>query len=90
MRRLGKGFSRVETPLFEGMLVDQEADEEVDAYEHVEEVIVGDDTHGDDSATHGEVPTRVKKLEKRKKVRVLKLRSKTVIVASAIIPTAEP
>nr|GEX23238.1 hypothetical protein [Tanacetum cinerariifolium] len=57
IRRVGKGFSRVETPLFEGMLVEQEIDEEGDAYEQVEEVNTGDATEGDDSATHREVPT---------------------------------
>nr|GEU70123.1 hypothetical protein [Tanacetum cinerariifolium] len=51
----GKRFSGVETPLFEGMLVEQEADEEGDADEHVEEVTPGDDAHGDDSAAHEEV-----------------------------------
>nr|GEW43434.1 putative ribonuclease H-like domain-containing protein [Tanacetum cinerariifolium] len=51
---------RVETPLFEGMLVEQEIEEEGDADEHVEEVNTGDDAHGDDSATHGEVPTVTK------------------------------
>nr|GEY25754.1 hypothetical protein [Tanacetum cinerariifolium] len=30
MRRVGKGFSRVETPLFEGMIVAQQADDVVD------------------------------------------------------------
>nr|GEZ36367.1 hypothetical protein [Tanacetum cinerariifolium] len=53
----GKGFSRVETPLFEGMLVEQEIDEEGDADEHVEEVNAGDPAYGDDSAAHREVPT---------------------------------
>nr|GEX49399.1 putative ribonuclease H-like domain-containing protein [Tanacetum cinerariifolium] len=53
----GKGFSRVETPLFEGMLVEQEIDEEGDADEHVEEVNAGDAAYGDDSAAHREVPT---------------------------------
>nr|GEV37493.1 hypothetical protein [Tanacetum cinerariifolium] len=57
MRRVGKGFSVVETPLFEGMLVEQEIEEEGDADEHVEEVTAGDDAHEDDSAAHGEVPT---------------------------------
>nr|GEV43558.1 putative ribonuclease H-like domain-containing protein [Tanacetum cinerariifolium] len=57
MRRVRKGFSRVETPLFEGMLVEQEIKEEGDADEHVEEVTTGDAAHGDDSAAHGEVPT---------------------------------
>nr|GEZ90490.1 hypothetical protein [Tanacetum cinerariifolium] len=49
----------VDTPLFEGMLVEQEVDEEGDVDEHVEEVTAGDDAHGDDSAAHGEVHTRV-------------------------------
>nr|GEU76059.1 putative ribonuclease H-like domain-containing protein [Tanacetum cinerariifolium] len=57
MRRVGKGFSGVETPLFEGMLVDQEGDEEGNAYENVEEVNAGDAAEGDDSAAHGEVLT---------------------------------
>nr|GEV45510.1 putative ribonuclease H-like domain-containing protein [Tanacetum cinerariifolium]GEW34261.1 putative ribonuclease H-like domain-containing protein [Tanacetum cinerariifolium] len=54
---IGKGFSEVETPLFEGMLVEQEIEEEGDADEHVEEVTASDDAHGEDSAVHGEVPT---------------------------------
>nr|GEV02610.1 hypothetical protein [Tanacetum cinerariifolium] len=45
--RVGKGFSGVETPLFEGMLVEQEIDEEEDADEYVEEVNDGDDAHGE-------------------------------------------
>nr|GEY31536.1 hypothetical protein [Tanacetum cinerariifolium] len=43
----GKGFSRVETPLFEGMLVDQEVDEEGDANKHIEEATTGDAAHGE-------------------------------------------
>nr|GEY04859.1 hypothetical protein [Tanacetum cinerariifolium] len=38
IRSVRKGFSRVETPLFEGMLVGQEIGEEGDAGEHVEDV----------------------------------------------------
>nr|GEW44277.1 hypothetical protein [Tanacetum cinerariifolium] len=53
----GKGFSGVETPLFEGMLVEQEIKEEGDADEHVKEVTDGDAAHGDVSAAHREVPT---------------------------------
>nr|GEX43489.1 long chain base biosynthesis protein 1-like [Tanacetum cinerariifolium] len=53
----GKGFSEVETPLFEGMLVEQEIDEEGDADEHVEKVNTCDVAHGDDSAAHREVST---------------------------------
>nr|GEX23165.1 hypothetical protein [Tanacetum cinerariifolium] len=53
----GKRFSGVETTLFEGMLVEQQGDEEGDADEHVEEVNTGDVAEGDDSAAHGEVTT---------------------------------
>nr|GEW47428.1 putative ribonuclease H-like domain-containing protein [Tanacetum cinerariifolium] len=55
IRKVGKGFSGVETPLFKGMLVEQEIEEEGDADEHVEEVNTGDATHGDDSDAYGEV-----------------------------------
>nr|GEU86739.1 putative ribonuclease H-like domain-containing protein [Tanacetum cinerariifolium] len=54
---LGKGFSRVETPLFESMLVEQQVNEKGDVDENVEEVNAGDDAEGDDTAVHGEVPT---------------------------------
>nr|GEX31513.1 hypothetical protein [Tanacetum cinerariifolium] len=57
IRRVGKGFSGVETPLFEGMLVEQHGDEQGDAAEHVEEVNTDDAAEGDDSAAHGEVQT---------------------------------
>nr|GEX33921.1 retrovirus-related Pol polyprotein from transposon TNT 1-94 [Tanacetum cinerariifolium] len=113
IRRVGKGFSGVDTPLFEGMLVEQQVVEEGDADENDENVNAGDTTEGDVSAAHDEVPTvskepsipsltpptpppqpsydipstsqvqptppqspqRVKKLERRNKVRVLKLRT---------------
>nr|GEV96398.1 hypothetical protein [Tanacetum cinerariifolium] len=55
--RVGKGFSGVETPLFEGMLVGQEIKEEGDADKHVEDVTASDDAHRDDTAAHAEVPT---------------------------------
>nr|GEZ61038.1 hypothetical protein [Tanacetum cinerariifolium] len=57
MRRVGKGFSMVETPLFAGMLVEQQVAEEGDVEVHGEEVNVGDTAEGDVTATHGEVPT---------------------------------
>nr|GEU36403.1 hypothetical protein [Tanacetum cinerariifolium] len=57
MRRVGKRFSGVETPMFKGMLIEQEVDEEEDTYEKVEEVNAGDAAEGDDSAAHREVPT---------------------------------
>nr|GEV69861.1 ribonuclease H-like domain-containing protein [Tanacetum cinerariifolium] len=59
MRRVGKGFFGVETPLFESMLVEQQVDEEGDADENVEEVNAGDAAKGDVSAAHGEVLTAV-------------------------------
>nr|GEU36421.1 hypothetical protein [Tanacetum cinerariifolium] len=50
MRRVGKGFSGVETPLFEGMLVEQVVKEGGDEEEHVK-----DDTaaQGDDTTAQG-------------------------------------
>nr|GEY91472.1 hypothetical protein [Tanacetum cinerariifolium]GEZ07166.1 hypothetical protein [Tanacetum cinerariifolium] len=57
IRRVGKGFSGVKTPLSEGMLVEQGIDEEGDTDEHVKEVNTGDAAKGDDSAAHEEVPT---------------------------------
>nr|GEV14410.1 hypothetical protein [Tanacetum cinerariifolium] len=56
-KRVGKGFFGVETPLFEGMLVEQQGDDEGDADENVEKVNAGDAAYGDVSAAHGEVPT---------------------------------
>nr|GEX89147.1 retrovirus-related Pol polyprotein from transposon TNT 1-94 [Tanacetum cinerariifolium] len=59
-QRVGKGFSGIETPLFKGMLVEQQVDKETDADENVEEVNAGDVAHGDDSAAPREVPTIAK------------------------------
>nr|GFC58891.1 hypothetical protein [Tanacetum cinerariifolium] len=53
IRLVGKGFTRVETPLFEGMLVEQEDAEEGDAEVNGEEVNVGDAAEGDVTAAHG-------------------------------------
>nr|GEV93371.1 putative ribonuclease H-like domain-containing protein [Tanacetum cinerariifolium] len=121
----GKGVSGVETPLFEGMIVEQEIDEERDADEHVEEVNTGVAAEGDDSAAHEEVQQtppqspqvqppspqpqppqavdfpmtqaleitklkrRVKKLEKRNKVRVLKLRRLQKVRTSHKVKTSD-
>nr|GFA32424.1 hypothetical protein [Tanacetum cinerariifolium] len=52
----GRGFSGVETPLFEGMLVAQEV-KEGDADGNVKNVNVGDAAEGDVSAANDEVPT---------------------------------
>nr|GEW93338.1 hypothetical protein [Tanacetum cinerariifolium] len=54
--KVGKGFSGVDTPLFEGMLVAQEV-EEGNVDENVENVNTGDAAEGDVSAAHDEVPT---------------------------------
>nr|GFA50273.1 hypothetical protein [Tanacetum cinerariifolium] len=57
MRRVRKGFSGVETPLFKGMIVEQVIEEGGDAEEHVQDVTDGDAAQGDDTATHEEVLT---------------------------------
>nr|GEX39566.1 hypothetical protein [Tanacetum cinerariifolium] len=57
MRRVGKGFSEVETPLFESMLVEQQVAKEGDVDENDETVNAGDAAEGDVSAAHGEVLT---------------------------------
>nr|GEV78788.1 putative ribonuclease H-like domain-containing protein [Tanacetum cinerariifolium] len=55
MRKVGKGFSGVETPLFEGMLVAQEV-AEGDDEEHGDGVLAaGDTTEGDVSVARDEV-----------------------------------
>nr|GEX53917.1 ribonuclease H-like domain-containing protein [Tanacetum cinerariifolium] len=57
MRRVCKGFSGVETPLFEGMLVEQQVVEEGDVDGNDETVNIGDAAKGDVTAAHGEVLT---------------------------------
>nr|GEX74201.1 hypothetical protein [Tanacetum cinerariifolium] len=58
MRRVGKGFSGVETPLFEGMLVAQKVGEGVADEVNDEGVpVAGVTIKGDVSAAHNEVPT---------------------------------
>nr|GEX30470.1 putative ribonuclease H-like domain-containing protein [Tanacetum cinerariifolium] len=51
-----QGFSVVKTPLFEGMLVEQQVAKKGDVKVYGEEVNAGDVTEGDVSAAHGEVP----------------------------------
>nr|GFB05113.1 hypothetical protein [Tanacetum cinerariifolium] len=54
IRRVGKGFSKVETPLFTGMLVEQQVAEEGDAKVHGEERIeTFDETVMDDVSNQG-------------------------------------
>nr|GEY06235.1 hypothetical protein [Tanacetum cinerariifolium] len=55
MRRVGKGFSRVETPLFEGMLVAGEIQKQGDAEEHVQDDVDDAATQGADTAVEGDV-----------------------------------
>nr|GEX29025.1 ribonuclease H-like domain-containing protein [Tanacetum cinerariifolium] len=56
----GKGFSEVETPLFEGMIVEQQVAEGDDDEVHVEDVnAVGVATEGVVSAAEDDVPTAV-------------------------------
>nr|GEW25412.1 xylulose kinase-1 [Tanacetum cinerariifolium]GEW28018.1 xylulose kinase-1 [Tanacetum cinerariifolium] len=57
MRRVGKGFFGVETPMFVGMLVEQQVAEEGDVEVHGAEVNACDTAEGDVSAAHAEVPT---------------------------------
>nr|GEZ75161.1 hypothetical protein [Tanacetum cinerariifolium] len=59
IRRVGKGFFWVETPLFEGMLVAQQVVEEGDADDNDENINVGDAAEGDVSAATAEVRTVV-------------------------------
>nr|GEU56639.1 hypothetical protein [Tanacetum cinerariifolium] len=119
MRRVGKGFCGVETPLFEGMLVAQEVVVEGDDEVHGKQVNAGDVAEGDISAAYEEVPTaaeepsipsptpptlppqpshvipstsqlkrRVKKLERRNKVKVLKLRRLQKVGTSQRVETS--
>nr|GEV66220.1 hypothetical protein [Tanacetum cinerariifolium] len=55
--RVGKGFFGVETPLFEGKLVEQQVVEEGDADGNDETVNAGNVVEGDVSSAHGEVST---------------------------------
>nr|GFD09723.1 hypothetical protein [Tanacetum cinerariifolium] len=52
-----KGFSGVETPLFDEMIVGQVIEEGGDAEKHVEDVTDDNVAQGDDTAAYGEVPT---------------------------------
>nr|GFB84634.1 hypothetical protein [Tanacetum cinerariifolium] len=79
MRRVGKGFSGVETHLFEGMLVVGEIEEQGDVEEqdNVYDVAQGDDTavSGDDEALDAcaALTRRVKHLEHDKVAQALEI-----------------
>nr|GEV79777.1 putative ribonuclease H-like domain-containing protein [Tanacetum cinerariifolium] len=75
MRRVGKGFSGVDTPLFEGMIVAQQADDVAD--EGAADVDVDVVPAADKIAQTLEIiklKQKVKKLEKRNKLKVSKLK----------------
>nr|GEU55594.1 retrovirus-related Pol polyprotein from transposon TNT 1-94 [Tanacetum cinerariifolium] len=59
MRRVGKGFSRVETLLFEGMIVELHVAEGADEVHDEGVLVVGVTDEGDVSAANDEVPTAV-------------------------------
>nr|GEX72192.1 hypothetical protein [Tanacetum cinerariifolium] len=54
MRRVGKGFSGVETPLFEGMLVAGEIEEQGDTEEQVQDDVDDAAAQGADTAVEGD------------------------------------
>nr|GEZ82632.1 ribonuclease H-like domain-containing protein [Tanacetum cinerariifolium] len=86
MRRVGKGFSGVETPLFEGMLVAGVIEEEGDAEEKVEHL------EYDKVAQALEITKlkrRVKKLEEANRVKVFKLRRLRKVGTSQRIDTSD-
>nr|GFC03401.1 hypothetical protein [Tanacetum cinerariifolium] len=76
MRRVGKGFSGVETPLFEGMLVAQEVGEG------------GADAEHDEGAPAAGVVTEGD-LERRNKVKVLKLRRLQKVETTQRVETSD-
>nr|GEX56019.1 xylulose kinase-1 [Tanacetum cinerariifolium] len=57
MKRVGKGFSRIDTPLFEGMMVAPKVGEGVVNDVNEEDVNTGDVAEGEVSAANDEVPT---------------------------------
>nr|GEX51423.1 hypothetical protein [Tanacetum cinerariifolium] len=115
MRRVGKGFFRVEIPLFDGMIVEQQVGEGVADEVHDEGVFaVGIVAEGDVSTANDKVstadeepsipsptpptpppqpsqdiPSFFQKLEKRYKVKVLKLRSLKRVGSAQRIDTSD-
>nr|GEV31170.1 hypothetical protein [Tanacetum cinerariifolium] len=59
MRMVGKGFSRVETPLFERMIVEQQVDEDADEVNVDDVPAIGVAAEGVVGAANDEVPTAV-------------------------------
>nr|GEU41777.1 putative ribonuclease H-like domain-containing protein [Tanacetum cinerariifolium] len=89
MRRVGKRFSGVDTPLFKGMLVGV-IEEGGDAEEQVQEVVDDTAAQGVNTAVLGDdLKRRVKKLERGNKVKVLKLRRLKKVGTSQRIDTSD-
>nr|GEW35198.1 hypothetical protein [Tanacetum cinerariifolium] len=86
MRRVGKGFSGVETPLFEGMLVVGVIEEQGDAEECVEHL---EDDKVAEALEITKLKTMVKKLERVNKVKVLKLRRLKKVGTSSRIDSSD-
>nr|GEX74023.1 hypothetical protein [Tanacetum cinerariifolium] len=75
MRRVGKGFSRVDTPLFEGMLVAHQVNESATELNVDNVLAAGVADEGTAEVNVDVVPAvRVNKLERRNKLKVYKLR----------------
>nr|GEW67339.1 hypothetical protein [Tanacetum cinerariifolium] len=99
MRRVGKGFSRVETPLFKGMIVEQQvakgADEVHDKGVPADGIVAeGDVSAADDDKIAQaleiiKLKQRVKKLEKRNTLKVLKLRRLKRVGSAQRIDTSD-
>nr|GFC93761.1 hypothetical protein [Tanacetum cinerariifolium] len=81
MRRVGKGFSVVETPLFEGMLVVGEIEEQGDKEEQVQDNV-------DDAAQGADTAVSRDDLERANKVKTLKLRRLRKVGTSQMIESS--
>nr|GFA65908.1 hypothetical protein [Tanacetum cinerariifolium] len=93
MRRVGKGFSGVETPLFEGMLAARHLAEEGIAEEQVQaDVAVAatvQDNVAEDKLEVIKLKARVKRLERANKVKSSKLRRLRKVGASRRIESSD-
>nr|GEX64568.1 hypothetical protein [Tanacetum cinerariifolium] len=92
--RVGKGFSRVETPLFEGMLVVREIVEADVREEQVHDdtaVVAAPEEHDKEVQTLeiAKLKTRVKKLERVNKVKAFKLKRLKKVGTSQRVETSD-